>query len=182
MMKRSVVMASLVLASVSAADPKSDHPKGVPQVIELAKTMSGTWACDGSLFAPNGKAIKIAGHMKMALDVNNAWLHESFDASVDEGAAAMSYKFEAFITFDAPMKKWRRIEVDSFGIQTLSSADPTKDGKLEWANESTGPDGKPQQQRTHFDGSNPSQLHVLGEATLDKGKSWIKTADLVCKK
>jgi hypothetical protein len=196
MIKRSLVMASLVLAGVSAADPKTDReqaieqakktgilgPPGIPEVVELGKTMSGTWTCDGNLFAPDKKAIPISGHMTMAVELNRVWLHESLDAGVGQGSSAMNYKFEAFITFDKATKKWRRVEVDSLGGHTISSADPAKDGKLEWLNESTGADGKVQQQRTHFDGSDPKQVHVVGEITLDKGKTWIKTADLSCKK
>lgn len=191
-----VVAASLALASVAAADPKTDRekaieeakkagilgPKGVPEVAELAKLMAGAWTCDGNIFGPDGKAMKITGHMTNAVDLNGTWLHESLESSVGEGKAAMSFRFEGYITFDAALKKWRRIEVDSFGSHTIGTADPAKGGKVEWVLESTAPDGKREQSRTHFDGSDPKKIHVTGDVSHDSGKTFAKGVDISCKK
>lgn len=201
MRKAMVVMVSLVgVAGLASADPKADRdkaraqaieearkagvlgPKGVPQVAELAKVMAGTWTCTGALAGPDGTAIKLEGHMTNTVELAGRWLHESMDVAVGEGKAPGNVRFEAYITYDAGPKKWRRIEVDSVGNHTISSAVPSTTGKLEWLSDETAADGKTDQQRTHFDGSDPKRLHVVGEMSTDKGKTWVHTAEMSCAK
>lgn len=197
MHKRSAIVAGLLgLVGVAVADPKADQakarqqaideakkagvlkaPGGGPELVALAKVMGGAWSCTGALFAPTGASVKMTGKMTNALALDGRWLRESMDVSVPP---SMHISFEAYITYDQGPKKWRRIEVDSVGNHTVSSAVPTTTGKLDWLSDETAPDGKVDQQRTHFDGSDPTTLKVLGEMTTDKGKTWVKTAELSC--
>jgi len=198
MRKRTVVIGCLVgIVGAAAADPKAEQqtarqqaidearkagilgPKPGAELAALAKVMAGEWTCTGELFTPAGAAVKMTGHMTNAIALDGRWLHESMDVTVPP---AMHVGFEAFITFDARPKKWRRIEVDSVGNHTISSAVPTTTGKLEWLSDETNADGKVDQQRTHFDGSDPKKLHVLGDQSIDHGKTWLKSADLTCTK
>jgi hypothetical protein len=194
-MRKRVMTACLVgIVGLAAADPKSDQektrqqaieearkagilgPKPGPEFAALTKVMAGEWTCTGDLVAPTG-AVKMTGRMMNVVALDGRWLHESMEVSVPPSTHV---GFEAYITYDAGPKKWRRIEVDSVGNHTISSAVPTTTGKLEWLSDEINADGKLDQQRTHFDGSDPKKLHVVGEATADKGKTWTKTAELTC--
>jgi hypothetical protein len=165
-----LALVSLLVSGVAVAGP-------APEVAKLADLMGGAWSCEGNAFLPGGKALKLTGKMKIALDLEGMWLHESMDGKV----GPINLQFESYLTFDAAQKKWRRIEIDSRGNHEISYADPAKDGKVEWLADKTGPDGKVSQSRTHFDGSDPKKLHLVGESTADK-KTWTKTVELTCSK
>ncbi len=146
----------------------------------MAALIGGTWKCSGTAVAPDHKPVKLEGTLKSALDLDGRWLHDSLTATV--GAAAR-LRFEAYMTYDAATKKWRRIAVDSAGHHAVGTSDGPKDGKLEWSGETVTPDGATANERTHIDMSDLKKgAHITGEVSRDQGKTWAQTTDVVCKR
>ncbi len=205
----SVVIASLTMVGMASAQPapakgapatpaKSDKapavapvppkdtkaaPPAMPtvpaEVAELGKAMSGTWKCKGDSFGMGGVKTPMTATNKVKVDFDKWWISESLDVK----AGPMKFKMQTFTTYDAAAKKWRRVGIDSMGGQMVGTADGTAAGtKMTFNMDMMGPMGAGQF-RDYFDPTDmKAGLKVWGEMSMDKGKTWTKAYEQVCKK
>jgi hypothetical protein len=169
-------------ASPPADAKPMEMPKPAAQIGERAKSMAGTWKCDGSAPGMDGKDQKFTGTMTSKADLDGYWVHDSFNGNMGEGKTAMKFKFEMFATFDANAKKWRSVMVDNWGGQVIGMGDEMKDGKMDTVSDSMDMMGKGQM-KDHTDISDAKKgAHMWGEMSRDGGKTWKKSYDMTCKK
>ena len=155
-----------------------EMPKAPKEVADMAKGMMGTWNCTGKGMMPDGMSMDMSGTYKSKSDLDGFWVHESLDGKMGK----MPFKFESYATYDAAAKKWQKVGVDNMGGHSMGTSDGMKDGKMEWAVESMGPMGA-MMEKEHIDMSDAKAGNkVWGEMSMDKGKTWKKSFEVVCKK
>jgi hypothetical protein len=163
-----------------AKAPASGMPemKPPPELAELAKSASGTWKCKGQGMDHTMKLVDMTGTMKSKLELDNYWLHSSFESSMGKEP----FHFESYTSYDAQTKKWKRVMVESGGGWSAGESAGIKDGKLDWdlAMHTMMGDGM---FRDHEDVSDPKAgAKMMGEFSMDKGKTWMKVYEMTCKK
>ena len=147
-------------------------PAPPAEVAAMAKT-AGNWRCTGVAMGPAGE-MKMTATVKNKLDLDKWWVHTSL---AETGGG--KFKFEAYTTFDG--KKWHRVMVDNMGSQEVSTSDGVKDGKIQW--DSTSRSSMGSMPGRHFeDSTNPKELKMWGEYSMDKGKTYLKAYDVTCKR
>lgn len=159
--------------------PKMAMPKPPQELADMAKSMSGTWKCTGKALGEDMKTMQdMKGTAKPKLAMNGYWLQLSYEAKMGK----MPYRFESYITVDAASHQWRRVMVDGFGGQSVGTSTGPKDNKMDWNLESTGPMGA-SMFRDHEDWSDlKAGYKTWGEMSMDKGKTWVKVYEQICKK
>jgi hypothetical protein len=162
------------------AAPPTAMPTVPNELIELAKVHSGTWKCKGESFERDGSKTPITATNKVKADLDKWWIAETLEV---KGMKMGAFKMTTYTTFDAASKKWRRIGLDNWGSQMVGTADAAPVGQPMVFNlDSLGPLGAGQF-RDHSDPSDPKAgLKVWGEMSSDKGKTWNKAYEMVCKK
>jgi hypothetical protein len=170
---------AILLAATTAAIAAPDAaPKAPQEVTDMAKSLAGTWKCDGTAMGPDMKEAKMTATMKSKADLDGFWLHDSFEGTV----TGMKYKMEAFTTYDAAAKKFRRTSVANDGALMTGTSDGMKDMKIEFDMDSFSPHGQ-NLLKDHVDASDLKKgVHAWGEVSMDKGKTWAKVYDETCKK
>lgn len=189
-MNKTIILAMVLgLGSVAVAGDGKDAkapvpakpmemPKAPKEVADLAKAMTGTWNCTGKGMGMDGTSMDMTATFKSKADLDGFWVHDSLDGKMGK----MPFKFEAYSTYDAGMKKWRKVSVDNMGGQTVATSDGLKDMKMDWAVDSVGPMGA-MMNKEHMDMSDAKAgTKVSGEMSMDKGKTWKKTFEVACKK
>src|SRR5215468_11146985 len=99
------VIALVGMTGLAVAQPKTDAPKpgdakagggqdmGPPaELATLAKATAGTWHCKGQGMDHTMKMVDTTGTMTIKLDVNNWWLHGTFDSKMGKEP----FHFESF--------------------------------------------------------------------------------------
>lgn len=185
-----VALVWIGMTSIAAAQPKAEKPvppsappaapemKPPAEVAALAKATSGTWKCKGQGMDHSMKMIDMTGTLKSKIDLDNYWVHSSFESKMGKEA----FHFESFTTFDPTSKKWKRVMVESGGGWSTGESAGIKDGKVDWEMISRSPMGEAMF-RDHEDASDPKVgVKMMGEVSLDKGKSWMKVYEMACKK
>ena len=160
-----------LLGIVATARGGAAEPRAVPnELLALGKSVTGVWKCKGEMH--DGKAlVAVTATNKVKLELDKWWIAETLEV---KGGAAI--KVLTYTTYDATAKKWRRVALDSTGGQMVGTADATATVfNLDMMGGG--------QFRDHTDPIDPKAgLHMWGEISKDKGKSWTKVYDLVCKK
>lgn len=196
-----ITVAVLTMSSVAIAQPKADKAAPPPakdakaqvalkeapamptvptELIEMAKVTTGTWKCKGESFERDGSKTAITATNKAKADLDKWWISESLEV---KGMKMGAFKMATYTTFDAASKKWRRVGLDNWGGQMVGTADAAPIGQPMVFNLDTlGPMGAGQF-RDHTDPSDlKAGLKVWGEMSSDKGKTWVKVYEMVCKK
>ena len=165
-------------AKDAKAPAKPEMPKPPAELDAMAKTTVGTWKCTGESMNPDGTKAKVTATNKAKVDLDKFWLVENLEVK-----GAMPFKMQAFSTFDASAKKWRRVAVDSWGGYMHGTSDGMKDGKtMTWNLDTVGAMGTGQF-RDHMDVTDlKAGMKVWGEMSMDKGKTWNKVYEMTCKK
>ena len=160
---------------VKTEPPKAPEPPA--EVGAMAKNVVGNWKCTGTETAMDGSTTKMTGTITAKVDMDKWWINDSF-----EGKGRMTFKMNAYSTYDAPSKKWRRVAIDNIGHQYVGTSDGIKDGKLVWNMDFMGAMGSGQFRDT-VDPSDPKVgVKFSGQMSMDKGKSWKPVYDMICKK
>jgi hypothetical protein len=168
-----------VVDATPPAKAEMPVPKVPQEVTDMAKMVVGTWKCTGSSFGMDGTATPMTGTMKSKTDLDGFWLHDSFEAKMGKA----KFKFESFSTYDAGSKKWRSVMVDNWGAQSIGTSDGMKDGKMDVNMDTMGGPMGPGMFRDHMDASDAKAgVKMMGEASMDKGKTWNKVYEQTCKK
>lgn len=186
-----VAIALVGMTGLAVAQPKTDAPKasdakaggqnmGPPaELAALAKATAGTWHCKGQGMDHTQKMVDTTGTMTIKLDVNNWWLHGTFDSKMGKEP----FHFESFTTFNPGTGKWTRVMVESGGNWATGESAGEKDHKVDWELTTHSPMMGDGMFRDHEDLSDPKAgAKMSGEFTPDKGKNWVNVYDIACKK
>jgi hypothetical protein len=185
-----VTIAMVGMTGLAVAQPKSDAPKGdakasgpdmgpPAELATLAKATAGTWHCKGQGMDHSQKMVDTTGTMTIKLDVNNWWLHGTFDSRMGKEP----FHFESFTTFNPGTKKWTRVMVESGGNWASGESAGEKDHKVDWELTTHSPMMGDGMFRDQEDMSDPKAgAKLSGEFSPDSGKTWVKVYDLACKK
>src|SRR5882672_10323459 len=107
-----VAIAMVGMTGLAVAQPKTDAPRpdakagggpdmGPPaELAAMAKGAAGTWHCKGQGMYHTMKMIDTTGTMTLKLDVNNWWIHGSFESK----RSKETFKFESFSTYNPATK------------------------------------------------------------------------------
>ncbi|MDB4953265.1 MAG: hypothetical protein JWO36_834 [Myxococcales bacterium] len=164
-------------ADAKAADAKPMEMKPPQELADMAKMSAGTWKCKGQGMGHDMKLADMTGTMKMKLEVDNWWVHGSFDSKMGKD----SFKFESFTSYDPASKKWHRVMVESGGGYSMGDSMGMKDNKVDWELQSHGMMGD-MGFRDHEDMTDAKAPKMWGEMQDPKTKSWIKVYEMACKK
>ena len=192
-----VAIAMVGMTGLAVAQPKTDAPKagdakagdakagaaqdmGPPaELATVAKMAAGTWHCKGQGMDRSQKMADLTGTMAIKLDINNWWLHGTFDSKMGKE----SFHFESFSTFNPATKKWTRVMVESGGNWASGESAGEKDHKIDWELATHSPAMGDGAFRDHEDLSDPKAgARMWGEFSPDKGKTWVKVYEMACKK
>jgi hypothetical protein len=190
MTRFSIVMISLMASAgvagagsgsgATAAADAGFNMKAPTEIATMAKQMAGTYKCKGQSLGPDMKTmVDMAGTFKGGkLESDNWWIHDTFDSSM----AKSKYHFDSYVTYDAGSKKWHRVMIETGGGYASGDSAGMTGGKLDWELTSYSPMGQTTF-RDHLDASDPKAgVKTWGEVTMDKGKTWTKVYEQVCKK
>ena len=145
----------------------------------MLKSVQGTWSCDGTVTGADGKAQKIKSTIVRKADLDGFWIHDSISVGP---LKTPTFRIESFTTYDPATKRWRRVEVSSEGAQMVGNAETMKDMKMDFMFDTIDASGSASL-REHIDASDLHKgLHLTGELSKDKGKSWIPDYDVVCRR
>jgi hypothetical protein len=157
--------------------PKPEAPKAPAEVEAMAKAVAGTWKCKGDSFDMAGAKSPVTATNKATLGLDKFWITENLEVK-----GGMPFKMESFTTFDAKASKWRRVAVNTWGGYMVGTSDGMKDNKMDWTLDTVGPMGTGQF-RDHIEGADAKAgTKLWGEMSNDKGKTWVKVYEMVCKK
>ena len=160
------------------AGKKLELPAPPQEVADLMKLMGGTWKCTGKAWMPDGSEHEMVGTLTSKPHFDGFWAHDSWDGKM----SGLPFKFDTYSTYDAQLKKWRRVSVTSLGGQLVGTSEGLKDQKMDFTMEVTGMMGA-LMLLEHIDLSDPrTGARLWTERTLDKGKTWQKDFELLCKK
>ena len=163
-----------LLGIVATARGGAAEPRAVPnELLALGKSVTGVWKCKGEMH--DGTAlVPVTATNKVKLELDKWWIAATLEV---KGPVAM--KLLTYTTYDTSAKKWRRVSFDNLGGQMVGTADAQG---ATFNLDMIGPLGGGQF-RDHTDPFDPrTGLHVWGEMSRDKGKSWTKVYDMTCKK
>lgn len=158
--------------------PKAEMTKAPQELAEMAKTMAGTWKCTGKAVQDPNKPTEMTDMkmtVKMALDMNGWWIKSTMDAG-------KAFKGEEYVTYDAAAKKFVSIMRDSMGGSEAKTSAGVKDGKIVWEGEARGM-GMTMKSRASSDMTDAKAgVKMMGEYSMDGGKTFVKAWEATCKK
>lgn len=159
----------------AGAMPEMTPPK---EVADMAKAVTGTWRCKGQGMDHSMKMADMTATMKFKSILNGWWMDASFDSKMGKEPFA----FESFTTFNPATKKWKRVMVETGGGWATGESSGMKDNKVDWELSGAGAMGE-FMFKDHEDMSDPKVgVKMWGEASGDKGKTWMKVYEMACKK
>lgn len=164
-------VAMVSLMGCRGTSPASPHARTPAPMADVARELTGTWTCNGSIHGPGG-ASPSKVRFEARLELDKAWLRTDFVAV----SGAYPYKFTSYRTFDSKSRTWRNVILDNMGGEATSSS---TDG-ITWVGESTGPMGRMKIQDTEHLVS-PGKLTLRGQYSMD-GLSWSTGYDLTCER
>lgn len=174
-----------VKAGTGTATPTAGAAMEMPKPpAEIAATvkMAGTRNnCKGTGLGMDMKTeVAFKGTVTRKADLDGWWIHESMSGTMGTGKTAGKMKMESYMTYDTKMGKWRAVAVMNDGTQMVGTAD-MKDGKLEATWDTMGGMGAGMF-KDHGDMTDKKVgMHMWGEMSMDKGKTWTKVYDMTCK-
>lgn len=172
------------MKDAKAADPKAapaapmTPPKAPAEIATMFKATGGNWRCTGTGMAPDMQMTKMTATMKSKSDLDGFWIQDTFEGKMGKA----KFKFVAYTTYDPTSKKWRRVSVDNMGAQMIGTSDGLKDNKVDFNMDTMGGMGPGGMFRDHVELVDAKNVKAWGEATMDKGKTWMKVYEMACKK
>jgi hypothetical protein len=168
---------AVVAADRVTVPPPVETPKPPAEVATLAKTLGGKLKCTGTSKDMNGADQKVTVVVKSKVDLDKWWIADTIEVTMGK----TKDKMVSYTTYDAKSSKWRRVAVGTGGAQTIGTSDGLKDGKLVFTMDTTSAMGSAQMRET-TDITNPKAPTMIGEMSMDKGKTWIKGWEVACKR
>lgn len=156
---------------------KMEMPKAPAEIADMMKLAGGNWKCKGDMAGQGGGTTPITATVKSKVELDKWWIVDTIEVK-----GAMPMKMLAYKTYDATSKKWRQVAVDNYGSQMIGTSDGVKDGKLVWTLDTMGPMGAHVFKDSMDATDMKAGVKFSGEMSMDKGKTWMKVYDMVCKK
>ena len=153
--------------------PKMEMPKPAPELVELAKTMVGTFKCAGKAMDMSGAAMEFKNvSMKQSLDLEKFWIKGEMTGQI----GPMKVRTLDYLTYDAGQKKYYRIAVDNHGGQetNVSSDGKVWDGEMRMM-------GMTMKTKATMEAVSPKEWKVAVQMSMD-GKKWAPGFEMSCKK
>lgn len=168
-------------APAPAAGAAMEMPKPPPEIAATVKMAGARNSCKGTGLGMDMKSeVPFKGTVTRKADLDGWWVHESMSGTMGTGKTAGKMKMESYMTYDTKMGKWRAVAVMNDGTQMVGTAD-MKDGKLEATWDTMGGMGAGMF-KDHGDMTDKKVgMHMWGEMSMDKGKTWVKVYDMTCK-
>lgn len=167
-------------AAAPAEAPKMEMPKAPAEIAAAAKAMAKPLNCTGTGLGPDMKTeVKMKGTMTAKLDFDGWYIRQTVKATVGEGKTSSKMNMESLMTMDAKSGKWHVMGVSNDGGMIMGDAD-MKDGKYEFVGTMTSPMGTAAF-KDHGDMTDKKNIKFWGEASMDKGKTWMKVYEVSCK-
>jgi hypothetical protein len=160
------------------APKKMEPPKAPQEMVDMGKSMGGTWKCTGKALMDPTKPTEMMDMkmtVKMSMDMSNWWMKSTMDA----GAA---FKGESYTTYDPTAKKFVQFMRDSAGGSETRTSAGMKDNKMVWEGDSRSSMMPAMKVRETNDMSDAKAgVKMMGEYSQD-GKTWMKMWEATCKK
>ena len=172
------------LGLAAGEDKKMEAPKPPQEIGDMMKSMTGSWKCEGTFAGMGGgAAMKYTSTMKPKSELAGFWVHESVTITPsDKKAMPGNFLIEAWMTYDSSAKMWRRVEMMSDGGLMVGTSAGAKDMKMEMNGTNWGPHGESMMKTTVDMTDMKKGIHVVGQMSMDKGKTWNQLFDETCKK
>jgi len=160
---------------------KMEMPKPPAEIAASLKMMGARHTCTGTGLGPDMKTeVKFKGTDSAKADLDGWWIHGSMSGTMGEGKAAGKFKMESYMTWDAKLAKWRTFGFMNDGGSMMGTAE-MKDGKWSGTGTMTSGMGEAMMRETGEMGDKKTGMHMWGEVSMDKGKTWVKIYDMTCK-
>ena len=158
-----------------------EMPKPPAEVAAMVKMAGARDTCKGTGLGMDMKSeVPFKGTLTRRVELDGWWIHETMTGTIGTGRAAGKMKMESYMTYDPKIAKWRTLAVMNDGSQMVGTAE-IKDGKLEAQSDTVGGMGSGMF-RDHGDMTDKKVgMHIWGEMSMDKGKTWTKVYDMTCK-
>jgi hypothetical protein len=158
---------------------KMEMPKPPVELAEMAKTLTGSWKCTGKAAMDPSDPTKM-GDATMAMSFKLEPAKWWIKGEVSGKSGGVAFKGTMFTTYEAASKKWYRVMLDTMGGSETAWSTGMKDGKVVWEGEARGMmSGKT---RTTEDVTNPKDVKMKSEMSMDGGKTWMTGWEASCKK
>jgi hypothetical protein len=165
-------------ATTGAAMEMPKPPAEIAAMLKMARARNN---CKGTGLGMDMKSeVAFKGTVTRKADLDGWWIHESMSGTMGTGKTAGKMKMESYMTYDTKMGKWRAVAVMNDGTQMVGTAD-MNDGKIEATWDTMGGMGAGMF-KDHGDMTDKKVgMHMWGEMSMDKGKTWTKVYDMTCK-
>lgn len=158
-------------------------PKPPAEIATSLKQAGARQKCTGSVMggADGTTEMPFKGNSTSKTTLDGWWIQESFTGTAGTGKAAMKFKMESYRTWDGKAGKWRTASFMNDGQMMVGTAE-MKDGKLEAMSDTSGWMGNGKF-REHGDMTDAKAgMKMVGEMSMDNGKTWMKVYEMTCKK
>ncbi|HTJ46099.1 MAG TPA: hypothetical protein VL463_28535 [Kofleriaceae bacterium] len=155
-------------------------PVPARQVVELSKTLSGSYKCSGSIASLDGSMRQTGARMKVTTALDGHWI--VFD--VREKADGASYPLELRIarTYSNGERTWQSVATDNRGNLQVTTTEHATEPTAVWTGD-THRDGNAVAVRVHEDRDDAAgTIRLTSEMSGDRGATFRKDYDLSCTK
>lgn len=167
--------------ATATAPVKMEMPKAPPEIAATLKMMGARKTCTGTGLGPDMKTeAKFKGVTTAKLELDNWWIHGSLNGTMGEGKTSGKFKMESWMTWDAKLNKWRTFGFSNDGGSMVGTAE-MKDGKWSGNATMTSAMGEAMFRESGEQAADKKSMHMWGEMSMDKGKTWVKLFDMTCK-
>ncbi len=168
-------------AKGTEAPKKMEIPKPPAELTAMGKTLNGTWKCTGKALDMNTNGMgDMKGTMTFKVDTT---LDKWWITGTMKMTGAMPFKGTMYATYDPVTKKWHRMMMDSWGASMTESSDGGTD-KVVWTGDGRAPMPGMTTHKTRTTETivGPKNVKMVGEASMDGGKTWVTGWEADCKK
>lgn len=163
------------------APKKLEAPKPPQELADMAKQAAGTWKCTGKAAMDPSDMMKMSDMkmtMTMKLDLDKWWIKGDMAS-----AGPAPFKGTMYTTYDATAKKWIRVSVDNMGGSETATSMGPKDNKFVWEGDARSPmPGMTAMKTRTTEEVSAKETKLLGEGSMDGGKTWVMAWEADCKK
>jgi hypothetical protein len=162
------------------AAAKQERPKPNPALTEAFQSMTGTWACTGTMESPTSPGTQVAsrGEMRITPQVDG-FAYAGIYKMEKNAAMPSGSKAELHWGYDEAKKSLVEIGFDNYGNSWQGTSDGNKADVQVW-NEEGSMMGQAAKSRTTVTRKSPKEILILSEME-DRG-AWRKMGEDRCRK
>jgi hypothetical protein len=157
-------------------EPVKPPPPPAPELAAMLKQRKGTFKCKGVMMQPDGSSTPMTATMTTKLALGGYWIQTSWN----ESRSKTPFNFESATTYDALTATWHRLTTDNQGGQEVAFINGPSSGALIW--EATSRSFMGANLARHSEEVVGKDIKLWGEFSNDKGVTWMKGYETVCKR